>query len=86
MAGARPAVRLYTRVGCHLCVDAALALADLAGALGFEVDAVDVDGDPELVARYGERVPVVEVGGEVVAEGAIDPAALRSALERALRT
>jgi glutaredoxin len=51
---------LVTRRRCHLCDTAA---ADLR-SLGVEFDEVDVDSRPELLARYGEAVPVV-LAGEV---------------------
>jgi hypothetical protein len=31
--------------------------------LGFELDEVAIDGDPELEARYRELIPVVEIDG-----------------------
>ena len=36
------------------------------GELGFELDEVAIDGDPELEARYREWLPVVEIDGERV--------------------
>ena len=30
----------------------------------FDLDVVEIDGDPELEARYREWVPVVEIDGE----------------------
>ncbi len=30
----------------------------------FELEQVDIDGDPELEARYREWLPVIEVNGE----------------------
>jgi hypothetical protein len=36
----------------------------------------DVDGDPDLLARYDWRVPVITVDGREVAEGVIEPGAL----------
>lgn len=47
---------LYQRDDCHLC-DAALDV--LAQARVPEFESVWIDGDPELEARYGERVPVL---------------------------
>jgi glutaredoxin len=52
-------LRLLTRVGCHLCEDAAARLAPVAAEAGLAVVEVDVDADPELQAEYGDRVPVV---------------------------
>ena len=41
---------------------------------------VDVDATPEDAARYGMRVPVLQVNGLDVLEGRIDEAALVAAL------
>jgi hypothetical protein len=50
---------LYQRDDCHLC-DLALAVMAAAGVAGF--DSVFIDGDAELEARYGLRVPVLAHG------------------------
>ena len=47
---------LYQRDDCHLCD---LALEVLAQARLPDFDSVFIDGDDELEARYGERVPVL---------------------------
>ena len=66
LTGRRPStapteVILYTRQGCHLCVDA-LAVLEVAGRrYVLAIQSVDVDSDPELAARYGLEVPVVVV-------------------------
>jgi glutaredoxin len=58
-------VAFYTRLGCHLCEEA----RSLLDASGFAYETFDVDDDRQLLHRYGERVPVVEVDGVVVAVG-----------------
>lgn len=69
---------LFGRSYCHLCEEMAQALAPLAPELGFTVDVVDVDSDPALEARYGERVPVlVDASGEEICHYFLDPEALR---------
>ena len=42
----------------------------------FELDEVDIGGDPELEARYREWLPVVEVDGERVFTYHVHPDAL----------
>jgi hypothetical protein len=79
--GDRMKVVLYTREGCHLCDEAGeriVALRDSTG--GFELREIDIDTDDELHARFLERIPVVEVDGDIVAELDIDRAALDAAL------
>jgi glutaredoxin len=76
-------VVLYTRPGCHLCDearDAILALRESSGE--FELREIDIDGDDELHARFLERIPVVQVDGEIVAELEVEAAALRIALTK----
>ena len=75
-------VTLYGRVGCGLCVDARRQLEGLrAGGLQFTLREIDIDRDETLLARYLERVPVIEVGGETVCELGLDPDALRARLD-----
>ena len=38
------------------------ALARLQPVLGFEITVLDVDDDPALATRYGDRVPVLLAG------------------------
>jgi hypothetical protein len=45
------------------------------------LEAIDVDGDPALVERYGLTVPVVTVNGKERFRGGVSPALL----ERLLR-
>lgn len=64
MSETLPVVRLLSRNDCHLC-DVAKGRIESAGRhVPFRLEIVDVDSDPELFARYTERVPVVEVNGE----------------------
>lgn len=56
------ALTLYGRRYCHLCDDMAAALAPLAREHAVAVVFVDVDADPALEARFGERVPVLAHG------------------------
>ena len=73
---ARGVVTLYGKPGCHLCDEARAALAEL------DVREVDVSADPRLHARYGERIPVVEVDGEEVCHFVVDLEAVRARLGR----
>jgi glutaredoxin len=74
-------VTLYTRPGCHLCDEARDVILSLRDSHGpFELREIDIEGDPELHARLLERIPVVEVDGERVAELHLDAPTLREAL------
>ena len=69
-------VVLYTRVGCHLCDDA----ADVLKAHGLSPKLVDVDADEALRQQFNECVPVVEMDGKVRFRGRVDPTLLRRLL------
>jgi glutaredoxin len=56
-------VVLYGKAGCCLCDEAKQAVAEVRARRPFELEEVDVSLDPVLHARYGERIPVVEVDG-----------------------
>jgi glutaredoxin len=76
-------VTLYTRARCHLC-DVAKEVLDAARVeLPFDLDVVDIDADPALVALYTTEVPVVMVDGRKAFKYRVDPAALREKILRA---
>jgi glutaredoxin len=57
-------VTLFHANGCHLCERARSALAELRLEHEFDLEEIDISGDPELEARYREWLPVVEIDGE----------------------
>jgi hypothetical protein len=56
-------------------------LEDVRARHPFELEEVDIAGDPELEARYREWLPVVEVEGERVFTYHVHEAALLRRLE-----
>jgi glutaredoxin len=70
------ALTLYSRQGCHLCEQAEALLR----RLGLKPQIVDVDGSPELQARYNDSVPVVALRGRDVLSGIITEDQARLAL------
>jgi len=65
-------VTLVTRRGCHLCDVAHADLERLRARIPFELEAVDVDGDPQLIERWGDTVPVVLVDGRLACKVRVD--------------
>jgi len=59
-------VTLYTRINCHLCDVTKDDLASLQEQNPHRLVEVDIDSDPALVAAYGEKIPVIEVGPYVL--------------------
>ena len=56
-------VALYTRHGCHLCEEARAELERARAREPFELEIVDVDGDPALREQFNDEVPVVFING-----------------------
>ena len=83
MSDTAPRLQLLTRAGCHLCEIAAETLARIGGEAGLGPEAVDVDGDPELRAEYGDRVPVVLLDGREHSYFTVDVVRLRRDLHLA---
>jgi glutaredoxin len=73
-------VTLYRAADCHLCERALDVVRDVQADLGFELELVDIGGDPELEARYRERLPVLEIDGVQAFTYFVDAEALRSRL------
>jgi len=79
----RPAtVVLYSRPGCHLCEEALQSIVSLrAEGYRFELHQVDIESEEALLRRLLERIPVVEVDGEVFSELILDATVLRARLD-----
>lgn len=63
--GAPAPIAFYSRRGCHLCDEARGELQ----RIGVSYVEIDIEQDDEVLARYFERIPVIEAGGRVIAEG-----------------
>jgi hypothetical protein len=50
------------------------------GEIGFELEVVEIDDDPELESAYREHLPVVEIDGERAFTYFVEPRALRERL------
>jgi len=79
--GAVPAFTLVSRVDCHLCDSMHEQLQSYLGVEGPAVEILDVDSDPDLLRRFGHKVPVLMLDGEVVCFGRFD----RAEVERLTR-
>jgi len=75
-------VTVYSRPECHLCAEAIEALIGLHGeGYRFELHEVDIESEELLFKRLLEKIPVVEIDGEVVSELLLDEAAVRARLD-----
>ena len=73
-----PRVVVYSGAGCGLCERALEVVREVCGD---EFDAIEIDGDEALEARYRASVPVVEVDGERAFTYFVSPDALKQRLE-----
>lgn len=79
-------LQLVSRRHCHLCDLVRPGLSRWAALQGHALHELDVDGDPDLLARYGDRVPVLLLGDRVIGEGRFQVAAAIRAAEAAIST
>lgn len=54
---------MFTAGGCHLCEQALAVVDEARAASSFELEIVDIAGDPELEAEYRTLLPVIEIDG-----------------------
>jgi glutaredoxin len=73
-------VVLYHAEGCHLCERARAILEQVGKEADFELQEIDIGGDPELEAQYREGLPVVEIAGGRAFVYYVDPDAFRRKL------
>ena len=72
---------VVSRSYCHLCEDMERALAPLAAEYAVEVEVIDVDSNPALLALYDELVPVLLHGENELCHYFLDIAKVRHYLE-----
>ena len=66
---------------CDLCDEMVAEVRALGGTLTLPpLEIVDVDGEPELLRRYGLNVPVLLLDGTLVCKHRLDAAELRRLL------
>ena len=57
-------------------------LRNLQAGTAFELEIVDVDSDPALEARYGERVPVIVAASGELCHYQLDPGKVNEYLSK----
>jgi glutaredoxin len=73
-------VLLYAKPGCHLCDDARAVIARVCAEVGTSYDEVDITTSADLMAAYGEQIPVSFVDGAQHDFWRVDEARLGRAL------
>ena len=74
---------IYSRPGCHLCEEmkAAVERAVHASDTPVRIDEIDISTDPDLEARYGLDIPVLQVNGKKAAKYRVTEQELRRILD-----
>jgi predicted thioredoxin/glutaredoxin len=80
MSGRKPHLTVLSRDGCELCEHMFNELLSEPQAASWRIDVADVDADPAARSRYGHKVPVLLLDGELVCHGALDCEELHKAL------
>ena len=60
----RAHVRLYTRPGCHLCVEMLREMLAAGCDDEYQLEEINIDDDPVLKQGYGLKIPVLTINGE----------------------
>jgi hypothetical protein len=71
---------MWSRPGCELCEHMLLALTAAFPAESARLEIRDVDADPVAHTRWGLKIPVLLLDGELVCYGQLDGGELRRAL------
>jgi thiol-disulfide isomerase/thioredoxin len=82
----KPALTLYTRVGCHLCDEMMQQLEWFQQQYDFSLTVVDIDADSYLKQCYGKRVPVLAAGDREICHYYLDEDLLLGKLDAERRS
>jgi hypothetical protein len=73
-------ITLLSRPGCHLCDDARVVIARVAGELGADWTERDITGSQDDLREFGDMIPVTFIDGVQHDFWRVDEARLRKAL------
>jgi len=76
------ALTIYSRPGCHLCVEMKAIVEHVARRIPVTVQEIDVTDSPALEERYGIEIPVLLVDGKKAAKYRITEEELLRLLKR----
>jgi glutaredoxin len=66
-------VVVYSRPGCHLCEEAKATIESVRRGDEFTLEEVNIESDPELMARYRYDIPVISINGVETFMHRVDP-------------
>jgi Glutaredoxin-like domain (DUF836) len=78
----RPVLTVLSREYCHLCEDLIAALRQFQGRYDFDIEVVDVDRNPKLEDKWGDKVPVLLDGDLELCHYYLDVEAVDARLAR----
>ncbi len=71
---------LYDKPGCHLCEIAYELVCGVVQAEECVIEKIDITQDPQLYARYRDKIPVLVVNSRITLFAPIRTAEVREAL------
>ena len=78
-------VELFTKKDCFLCEEAKEVINEILPEFPTaQLKITDIEGDPVLVMRYKEKIPVVLLNGEESFFYRVHPVTLRQKIEKIL--
>ena len=77
-----PTLTVLAREHCHLCEELISELRQFQGRYSFEIEVVDVDRDPRLEEKWGDKVPVLLDGEREICRHFLDAEAVDARLAR----
>jgi glutaredoxin len=75
-------VVVYSRPGCHLCEEAKATIEGIRRGDEFTIEEVNIESDPELLARYKYDIPVIAINGVDTFMHRVDPAEFRARISK----
>ena len=75
-------LKLYTRIGCHLCEEMEQELPVLEKKLNFNTDVIVINENPLLEANCGDQVPVLAHEDNIICRYVINEKTLSKALKQ----
>jgi len=75
---------MFSRDGCHLCEDMFEQLTALQQDYDFQINVIDISGDPHLEDQFGQKVPVLTYQDKEICHYYLDVANFKSLMKQSI--
>ena len=76
----RTRIKFYSKPDCPLCDAGLLIVGKLARRFDLDIEKIDIETDSRFIEKFGDKIPVVELDGDILSFGKLSERELAQAI------